>query len=271
MNFNNITSNSIRIILNSSIHNMNSNEEDNDVNNEEDKEVNNEEDNEVNNEEDNDEDNEVNNEEDNELNNEEDNILLSSIESIFNIINNNITNSNEENYNPEYNWSCRFCNKINLNDSYFCSRCRYVNGSTTDDDEWCCPTCHYVTTGNMCYNCMTPNRYSIINSSLFNHINNLIQREIQGISDNTLNSLEPVKQKVTDNEFKNLTKYTYDSNIHKKDSCCICLEEFKNDDNVIVLRKCCNNHLHHNCIKKWFSDNYKCPLCNYEYVHEVIE
>ena len=49
--------------------------------------------------------------------------------------------------------------------------------------------------------------------------------------------------------------------------CTICLEEFKNGDNITRI-PLCEHFFHPNCIKKWLNrqnknnENNKCPLCN---------
>lgn len=49
-------------------------------------------------------------------------------------------------------------------------------------------------------------------------------------------------------------------NVYNETVCSICLENFKNDDNVRLLQ--CHHVYHDKCIKEWFERSSKCPLCN---------
>ena len=58
-------------------------------------------------------------------------------------------------------------------------------------------------------------------------------------------------------------KYKDIQNDNKMSKCTICLEEFEDDDENIVLK--CNHNYHANCIKEWLSKHsYKCPICRIE-------
>jgi len=46
----------------------------------------------------------------------------------------------------------------------------------------------------------------------------------------------------------------------KKDTCCICFEEF-GKENVIQCESQCKNTFHKDCINLWLSNNSSCPLC----------
>ena len=46
-------------------------------------------------------------------------------------------------------------------------------------------------------------------------------------------------------------------------TCTICLDEFQNNDSIVRLR-CFGNHIFHkSCIRDWFREQFKCPVCNY--------
>ena len=45
----------------------------------------------------------------------------------------------------------------------------------------------------------------------------------------------------------------------EKESCAICLEEFKNDNSEITMLDC--HTFHKNCVLKWFETNNTCPIC----------
>jgi len=60
-------------------------------------------------------------------------------------------------------------------------------------------------------------------------------------------------------------KYTkskvYQKNNFKGTTCNICLEDFQNTDNIMILKKC-NHYYHVDCIEKWLTDSSnKCPIC----------
>ena len=42
--------------------------------------------------------------------------------------------------------------------------------------------------------------------------------------------------------------------------CCICLQEIKKGEKIIVLK--CNHIYHRDCIEAWFNKKRKCPYCN---------
>lgn len=47
-------------------------------------------------------------------------------------------------------------------------------------------------------------------------------------------------------------------------SCAICLEDYRDNDNLGKLQ--CNHKFHYECIDNWFSNsNIICPLCNTDY------
>jgi hypothetical protein len=54
----------------------------------------------------------------------------------------------------------------------------------------------------------------------------------------------------------------YDESRHSSQkNCSICLEEYKKNDNINVLK--CNHIFHNNCLKMWLLNNNTCPLCRW--------
>ena len=48
-----------------------------------------------------------------------------------------------------------------------------------------------------------------------------------------------------------------------ENECCICLEEYKENDVLIKLK--CNHMFHKECLEPWFNNNKNsCPLCRYK-------
>jgi len=47
--------------------------------------------------------------------------------------------------------------------------------------------------------------------------------------------------------------------VHKKDSCCICLNDYEIDEEIQVLR--CGHIFHCGCIKDWVTQAQNCPIC----------
>ena len=51
----------------------------------------------------------------------------------------------------------------------------------------------------------------------------------------------------------------------ESDFCCpICLEEFKENDEVVKANKCCNKLIHNKCLSKWSehskdNNKFRCP------------
>ena len=61
-------------------------------------------------------------------------------------------------------------------------------------------------------------------------------------------------------------------NVNKLESdkkrCNICLEDFVNGENVLVLP--CLHIYHTSCIKEWFKNNNTCPLCKSEITESKV-
>lgn len=59
----------------------------------------------------------------------------------------------------------------------------------------------------------------------------------------------------------NYTETKYDKNITECPECSICLNLYKNNDNIIITK--CNHHFHYDCILEWLNNKGTCPLCRY--------
>jgi hypothetical protein len=61
-----------------------------------------------------------------------------------------------------------------------------------------------------------------------------------------------------------LTKKKYDEiedKTQKMNSCPICLEEYKEDDNIAELQCDKRHFFHERCIDDWLKKKQECPLC----------
>ena len=96
------------------------------------------------------------------------------------------------------------------------------------------------------------NMINIFNNILNSNINNNdteLEDVIVTLDDNDYDKLEIVKYKDLDNALEN--------------KCSVCLMEFQDDDNVMILP--CKHYYHTNCIKEWLKEyDYKCPVCRHE-------
>lgn len=70
---------------------------------------------------------------------------------------------------------------------------------------------------------------------------------------------EDIKVEVS-NEIE-YNKIKYNDKIHTEKECPICLEEFKQDESIVLLP--CLHYFHEDCLNAWFkkSTNIECPLC----------
>lgn len=68
------------------------------------------------------------------------------------------------------------------------------------------------------------------------------------------------------------SNFKFDPNQYKNEDCCsICLEDFKQEENVICL-PCNRQHIFHSdCIVPWVRQNNNCPLCKAEITPQAIE
>ncbi len=70
------------------------------------------------------------------------------------------------------------------------------------------------------------------------------------------------------------TRFTYpDVESHPMEStnanCCVCLEEYKNDEKILSLP--CQHHAHDACLTPWIRDKGTCPLCKESVLKETVE
>lgn len=83
------------------------------------------------------------------------------------------------------------------------------------------------------------------------------------INDNDIESIKNKFNEISDKLYSILSnhvgtceKIEYD----KSDSCCICFEDF-GDEDIIQCKMTCKNVFHMECINLWLSKNKNCPLC----------
>ena len=126
------------------------------------------------------------------------------------------------------------------------------------------------------------NRNFILNL-LENNIQNLLQNIEQIEQENSESGLDnfidstietdnkkKFKRVIDAEEYKNLKIQKYDKNTkYGNTECPICLNEFKIDDEIIVLP--CNHIYYPDLIKKWLNEeSNSCPICRYEFNFKVI-
>jgi hypothetical protein len=72
---------------------------------------------------------------------------------------------------------------------------------------------------------------------------------------------EDVKIILSEEKFNNLECKSFkELNLNETKECLICIENFKDDDDVIKIE--CNHIFHKNCIKSWLcEESNKCPIC----------
>ena len=58
---------------------------------------------------------------------------------------------------------------------------------------------------------------------------------------------------------KQLTNFVYEETPNQANDCAVCLEEFKNGNNVTKLK--CGHLFCSDCIEKWLSNSITCPCC----------
>ena len=88
------------------------------------------------------------------------------------------------------------------------------------------------------------------NSNILNKIT-----EVKDISEN-YELISALIKETLQNKRNNVLNLDYD----KKDTCCICFEEFGNES-VKHCTSGCKNTFHTECINVWLSKNSNCPLC----------
>lgn len=106
--------------------------------------------------------------------------------------------------------------------------------------------------------------------SAFSDIANEIDTSIDGF----IRTPENVKVVMDKKEFKNILSIPYkqykNSNNNIISNCVICLDEF-NDNTIVTILPNCKHCYHHECIKKWLTENNnKCPICKIAVGKKVI-
>ena len=108
------------------------------------------------------------------------------------------------------------------------------------------------------------NRNNHTNRNFNNNINYLRDENIEDIND-FVYGFGGEHHKVNNNIINNypVSKIKdVDKLMEEKRKCCICLEDYKNDDEVLTLP--CIHIFHSNCIKSWAERQNNCPICKYE-------
>ena len=80
------------------------------------------------------------------------------------------------------------------------------------------------------------------------------------------NCLNKGRQKIIDyyNKKSQLKEYMYNNNNNNNNTdnvCCICIEEFMNNDKLTELN--CKHIYHTYCINEWFEKDKTCPICRH--------
>lgn len=76
------------------------------------------------------------------------------------------------------------------------------------------------------------------------------------------NDLQDIKVTLTEEEFNNLDSVILDESILFHKDCSICLDKLQLLNNLIILK--CKHIYHRDCIKSWFNQSTKCPICRDE-------
>ena len=118
---------------------------------------------------------------------------------------------------------------------------------------------------------MTDNEFNgiedLINNDLINFQNNVdnIHNNIQFLGNELFenNLFQDVKITLSDSEFNKLkTKIisNYNKKYYNEKMCNICLENFKLQDKIIILK--CKHVFHYDCIHDWLNkEKTTCPIC----------
>ena len=78
--------------------------------------------------------------------------------------------------------------------------------------------------------------------------------------ENTSNVMDENLIEEEEEAIPNLT--TIEFNEVNEKECIVCLEEFKDTENISKLD--CNHSYHDDCIQEWFQKDRSCPLCRYQ-------
>ena len=73
---------------------------------------------------------------------------------------------------------------------------------------------------------------------------------------------EDIKITLSEYEFNNLDSVILDESVLISKDCSICLDRLQLSNNLIILK--CKHIYHKNCIREWFNQSTKCPICRCE-------
>jgi hypothetical protein len=103
---------------------------------------------------------------------------------------------------------------------------------------------------------------SAFNSTLINNLFGILLEGTENYNYNDTN-FDDVKVTLTKEQFDTLPCEIVNSDnesIYKSLECNICMDEYKQDDNVVKLF--CKHYFHKDCIKNWLCDErVTCPIC----------
>jgi hypothetical protein len=92
-------------------------------------------------------------------------------------------------------------------------------------------------------------------NGIFNILNNIDFR-----INNQQTEMDDVKMILTSDELDALSIIKYNTDIHTNPTCNICLDNYCDNQDIILLN--CTHYYHTDCIKQWLSDSSnKCPIC----------
>jgi len=64
---------------------------------------------------------------------------------------------------------------------------------------------------------------------------------------------------IIQNKIIKIKEYTFNGELESEESCSICLENYKKNDTINILK--CGHKYHEKCIDEWISTSDNCPLC----------
>lgn len=106
-------------------------------------------------------------------------------------------------------------------------------------------------------------------STILTQANYDFEDVIIGVSNDDFNNLEKIEYNNFIIRELNRSKLTEQELREKYKECYICLEEYKNTDELCILP--CHHCYHTECIKKWLTEkNNKCPVCKKEVAEGII-
>ena len=116
---------------------------------------------------------------------------------------------------------------------------------------------------NMGMNNMMNNMYNMNNMN--NMMNNMFMNNMMNMNDINNNISNGVDPNIIDS--LEVSKMNDVSHLNdEKKQCLICLEDFKNGDEVIYLP--CLHVFHKDCLLEWFREHNYCPICKFKLTYE---